>query len=97
MSSGNYILEGKNVVECDDIHKWASRYEKADRTVAKSEKDGVRVSTIFLGIDHSFGNGPPLLFETMIFGGKHDEDQWRYSTWDEAAIGHVDACKLARI
>lgn len=25
------------------------------------------VSTIFLGLDHSFGPGPPLLFETMVF------------------------------
>lgn len=25
------------------------------------------VSTVFLGIDHSFGFGPPLLFETMVF------------------------------
>jgi hypothetical protein len=48
----------------------------------------VRVLTIFLGLDYQFGDGPPLLFETMIFGGEHNEDQWRYSTWDEAEAGH---------
>jgi hypothetical protein len=27
------------------------------------------VSTVFLGLDHNFGmNGPPILFETMVFG-----------------------------
>lgn len=30
----------------------------------------------------------PLLFETLIFGGEHDGDMWRYSTWDEAKAGH---------
>lgn len=51
----------------------------------------VRISTIFLGLDHRFGSGPPLLFETMIFGGKFDQEQWRYSTWDEAERCHRNA------
>lgn len=51
----------------------------------------VKVSTIFLGIDHSFGNGPLQLFETMIFGGKLDQEMWRYSTWEEAEKGHQTA------
>jgi hypothetical protein len=25
------------------------------------------VSTVWLGLDHSFGHGPPLIFETMVF------------------------------
>jgi hypothetical protein len=91
----NYILDGKTVVECDDILKWGLWFEKADRRVAETEKDGIRVSTVFLGIDYSFGEGRPLLFETMIFGGEHDEEQWRYSTWEEAEKGHEEACKLA--
>ena len=33
----------------------------------------VFISTVFLGIDHNFNlEGPPLLFETMIFGGIKD-------------------------
>lgn len=32
--------------------------------------------------------GPPILFETMIFGGKHDQDMWRYRTWAETEEGH---------
>ena len=46
------------------------------------------VSTVFLGIDHNFGEGKPLLFETMVFGGKLDEETERYSTWEEAVEGH---------
>ena len=49
------------------------------------------VSTVFLGLDHAFDGGTPLLFETMIFGGEHDEYQERYATWDEAEAGHLVA------
>lgn len=53
---------------------------------------GVRVSTVFLGIDHNFSSdGPPLLFETMIFDDYDSGDMWRYSTWEEAEAGHKSA------
>lgn len=42
----------------------------------------------FLGIDHNWGVGPPLLFETMVFGGWLDGEQERCSTWDEAEAQH---------
>jgi hypothetical protein len=32
----------------------------------------------------------------MIFGGEHDQDQWRYSTWNEAVVGHQQALELAK-
>ena len=55
------------------------------------------VSTIFLGLNHNYEpDGPPLLFETMIFGGKHDNYCQRYSTKKDALIGHKKAVKLAR-
>ena len=91
----NYILDGKKTVKCDDIIKWAMSFEVGDRSVAHDKKDGIRVSTVFLGIDHQFGEGEPLLFETMIFGGDHDECQYRYSTYEEAEAGHNKACLLA--
>jgi hypothetical protein len=58
--------------------------------VARTElPDGVSVSTVFLGLDHRFGNnGPPLVFETMVFCGALDGEQVRYSTWAEAEAGH---------
>lgn len=54
--------------------------------VARTEVGDVVVSTVFLGIDHGYGDEPLQLFETMTFPG---EDQWRYSTWDEAEHGHA--------
>jgi hypothetical protein len=57
--------------------------------------DGVEVSTVFLGLDHAWGKGPPMLFETMIFGGEHDQYQERCSTWEQAEEMHRRACALA--
>lgn len=65
------------------------------RQVADDRQGEVRVSTVHLVIDHSFGDGPPVIFETMIFGGEHDKEQWRYSTLDEAREGHQRAVELA--
>lgn len=48
----------------------------------------VRVSTVFMSLDHQFGDGPPLVFETMVFGGDQDEFQYRYSTKKQAENGH---------
>lgn len=49
-----------------------------------------RVSTIFLGLDYSFGDGPPLLFETMSFTSDHSDDvQERCSTYAEAVAMHA--------
>lgn len=91
----HYILDGHAPVKVADVLTWAKWFETADRRVARTAlaKD-VEVSTVFLGIDYSpFSPGfPPILFETMVFGGKHDGDMRRYATWDEAEIGHAEEC-----
>lgn len=92
-----YTLDGHLPKPCNDVLEWANWYQSTDRHVAKDEQNGILVSTVFLGLDHSFGGGPPILFETMIFGGKHDEDQWHYATWEDAEDGHKKACALAGI
>jgi hypothetical protein len=60
--------------------------------VAKDCIHDVRISTVFLGLDHAIMPfGAPELYETMIFGGEHDQDQWRYATRAEALVGHRHA------
>ena len=87
--SFNFILEGHKVVRCDNIIKWANWFEKADRHVAKTTlRNGVEISTVFLGVDHNFLGRPPILFETMIFGGELDDEMEQYSTWQDAEKGH---------
>lgn len=84
---GKYVLVGHEQVLESDLHKWARWFETAERIVKKTEVGKLTVSTVFLGLDYQFGDGPPLLFETMVFGGP-DEVQERYSTWAEAEEGH---------
>ena len=88
MIGGYYILDGHEPVVCDEI-AWACRNRDIEgRRVASTQVADASVSTIFLGSDYSFGSQPPLFFETMIFGGEHDEFCDRYSTWDDAQAGH---------
>ena len=94
--TGKYILEGHEPIECSDLMRWANWIEKADRRVAKTVIGDIKISTVFLGLDHSYGDGPPQLFETMIFGGDCDKEMWRYSTWDEAETGHQEAVELVK-
>ncbi len=86
-----YILDGKTPVPLFDTTKWGLQ---VDKIIGKDQFGSVSVSTVFLGMDHSFGGGDPVLFETMIFGGEHDQYQERYCTWDEAEKGHQIACDL---
>ena len=88
--TGKYILEGHEAVEEPDLLKWARWIESADRHVRDTFRDDVRVSTVFLGLDHSFSaSGPPVLFETMVFVNGSSETCERYSTWAEAEEGHA--------
>lgn len=70
--------------------------EGNDRRVALDE-DGAtntRVSTVFLGIDHrcAYLDGPPVLYESMVFRDGEDCDQERYCTRAEALVGHARMC-----
>jgi hypothetical protein len=56
----------------------------------------IQVVTVFLGIDHNDApGGAPVLFETRVTGadGALDRACWRYSTWDEAVLGHAEMCQ----
>ncbi len=98
MREYKYILNDDKVpVVCDDLMKWGrwleESYKNGKRRVAQTNIGKIRISTVFLGMDHSFSEtAPPLIFETMIFGTDDDQElQWRYSTWDEALKGHQNA------
>ena len=95
--SDYYILKDKIPIKVGML-EWANNFERIEnRRVAETTlDDGVRVSTVFLGLDHSWTGPPPLVFETMIFGGKHDLYQDRYSTWKQAEDGHERAVKIAK-
>lgn len=93
-----YILaEDRQTPVPVEMMEWAKWFENhnLERVVEQTNLSDiiaakVMVSTVFLGLDHQYAeDGPPLLFETMVFGGLLDSEQWRYSTWDEAKAGHA--------
>jgi len=90
------------------MFEWAKDFENFDlKIVAKTKTKGYEVSTVWLGLNHAWDDGPPLIFETMIFSLIDKETsellgsdrkfrkalgyQQRYSTEQEAIIGHEKA------
>jgi hypothetical protein len=100
-----YRLVGRLPVPCTTIMEWGQAYEQSDNRRVRSTWIGggrLWVSTVFMGIDHNFHDeGPPILFETMMFDEEMDDQRtMRCATWDEAEMQHqvmVDmALDLAR-
>lgn len=103
-----YVLNpDHSVSRVNDTIEWGRQYESNRRFVAENffghEGIGtIRVSTIFLGIDHSFsyaigGDDRPVLFETMIFGMPDgDGYQDRCCTYDEALVMHAKAVEYVK-
>lgn len=68
------------------------------RRVAETTLAKAWVSTVWLGINHQYGSGPPLIFETMVFPNADnltEEYCDRYSTLQEALEGHQKAVNWA--
>jgi len=85
--SEHYILEGREPKPAD-LMTWGKWFETAERHVDDTWIGNVRISTVFLGLDHSFSEGSPLLFETLVFGGELADEMERYETYEQAEDGH---------
>ena len=67
--TGKYVLDADgNPKEEPDVLKWGKWFETTDRHIGNTKIGDVTVSTTFLGLNHAFGGGKPVLWETMIFG-----------------------------
>jgi len=83
-----------------DVNKWNEYFGNLDYKIVARDvlDDGKVVSTVWLGTNHNYGDGPPAIFETMIF---ESEDNFsdlymdRYSTEAEALEGHKKALEIA--
>ena len=94
---GLFILVDRKPVACPDVMQWGEWYEHSgERTVGDTTVGAMRISTIFLGIDHAWLGGATRLFETMAFGGPMDMQQERCSTWDQAETQHAAWVARAR-
>ncbi|UKL15030.1 hypothetical protein hairong_126 [Pseudomonas phage hairong] len=118
-----YILEPDHTVRKAVSMEEASAFlaDRNNKIILQQVGAGGRfVSTVFLGLDHGWMGGPPLVFETMIFekgwltkerpkinwkklkarkqrpNERTDIHDWqdRYSTYEEAIAGHVNALAI---
>jgi hypothetical protein len=62
-----YILDDNKVPQLVSDNEWSKWFGKSERFLARTQVGPWTVSTVFLGIDHNFGEGEPILFETMAF------------------------------
>jgi hypothetical protein len=91
-----YILKDNKPIAEPDTTKWirwmSDHHE--DRILSKTYLYGteIEISTVFLGIDHNFFGGPPILFETAVFNHKSGESEIerRYETYETAMEGHLE-------
>ena len=101
--------ENDEPIECHDLLTWGQWLEdiknSGKRIVQKTyfgqEGQEPFVSTVFLAMDHGFAayqhevpqDYKPILWETLVFGGKMDGYMDRYSSKRKAILGHKRICK----
>lgn len=93
-----YILDNNNKPVPStalESSEWMDKHPKRKALKQEDVGEDVHVSTVFLGMDHAWlGYGKPVLWETMIFGGDHDQYQERYTSYEDALEGHQTALNL---
>lgn len=90
-----YVLdENLDPVETDVLTagRWIEdNHNNSKRVVAFTEVErDVSLSTVFLGLNHSWIPGKVLLYESLWFGGPLDGEMRRYATREEAQKGHEE-------
>jgi hypothetical protein len=91
----HYLLKDREPVRVE-FFEWLEAMGERDGITEhlwQTDVGDAKVSTIFVGF--AARPGWPL-FETMIFGGPLDLQQWRYATYAEAEAGHAAAVQAAQ-
>lgn len=94
----HYVLDEFNRTVPADLVAWAHFFENNNRIVDYTGiTSDCHVSTVFIGLDlRPWHDGPPLLFETIVFRGDDSSDYGRYSSWDDAVTGHKAVVRKLR-
>lgn len=99
--SRHYFLNPDHTYRPCDLMTWVRQFESEDRKVADNTINCCRIFTVWVGRDHNYFGGAPLVFKTMVFKSDGlDIYCMRYTTWDQALEGHkeamawvIDGCK----
>ena len=93
-----YTLDEYLQIRRATLEEWGTFFNDIEqRRIAHTQvSPRISVSTVFLGLDHRCGSaGKPILFESLVFGGKHNEEMLRYTSFDDAVKGHNELVAMA--
>lgn len=88
--------ENNEPVPVADVMEWSKWMAEHSNRVAYDKIRDAEVSTIFLGINHSWNDTAPVLWETMVFGGPFPNECSRYASHRMALAGHAAAVARLR-
>ena len=93
-----YDRDGKSITQEEWQEKVADiEYQRVGvfETLANGEK--ISVATIWMGMNQSFvPTEEPVIFQTMVFGGRNNGLCRRYSTELEALVGHNEIVDIVQ-
>jgi hypothetical protein len=92
-----YILDSNKCPVPAGIEEWGRWMVSNDRRVRVDTIHDCKVSTVFLGMDHSFvfEKHGPVLWESLVFGGPLDGRMMRCAgTWQDAENMHIDLAAI---
>jgi len=91
-----YTLDENRKPKIVSPSEWGKCFGEIEKfRVGRARIFSVEVSTVFLCVDHRHSvEGDPILWETMIFGGKYDQYQERYTSEKDAIDGHRKAVRM---
>lgn len=108
----SFVLNGRVAEACPDLVRWVKFMKNTEaRRISETFVGPMRVSTVFIGLDHNFCEKcPPILFETMVFAPCEPEQVFsmtitseeipdytrRYCTYEEAEAGHAEVVAQLR-
>lgn len=82
----HYIYDGHGSPILADLLTWCVFFENdSNRCVAETFVGEGRVSTVFMGLDIGLGEGPPILWETLVMGGPCNNQKERCAGGKEQA------------
>jgi hypothetical protein len=94
-----YNMDAKQICMACWAEMHRDRGKNNQRRVAATQIGDIAVSTVLLGTNHNWlGEGPPIIFETMIFDkeGSVGDYQERYATKQAALAGHDRAVQFVK-
>jgi hypothetical protein len=91
MTLRHYVLDELKRAVPASVEEWGRFLGNMRlRRVGQNQVPGGVLSTAFIGLDYSFGDGEPEVFETALLEhGGVVHVLWRGATWQQAEMAHA--------